>query len=107
MRHSNRLMKRGIKKEMTKTDIISNISAEAEIPKSTCEAVLDAFAEEVKKCLVNEDKLVMKGFISFEVSERPEREGRNPQTGEVTTFPSVKTVKCRISKAIKDAVNGK
>lgn len=92
---------------MTKSEIISNIAETTNLPKTACEAVIDSFSDEVKKCLVNGDKLIIKGFISLEVNERPEREGRNPKTGAVDTFPAVKSVKCRISKAIKDAVNGK
>lgn len=92
---------------MTKSDIINNIAEKTGLPKSSCESVIDVFADEVKDCLVNGDKLIIKGFIGFEVSERPEREGRNPKTGEVITFPAVKSVKCKISKAIKDAINGK
>lgn len=94
-------------KEMTKSEIIGKIADMTGLSKSACESVIDCFAEEVKNCLVDGDKLIIKGFIGFEVSERPEREGRNPKTGEVDTFPAVKTVKCKISKAIKDAVNGK
>lgn len=92
---------------MTKSDIINKISGRSGLTKTVCESVIDIFADEVKKCLVDGDKLIIKGFIGFEVSERPEREGRNPKTGEVITFPAVKSVKCKISKAIKDAVNGK
>lgn len=92
---------------MTKSDIINKIADRTGLSKTTCESVIDIFADEVKNCLVDGDKLIIKGFIGFEVSERPEREGRNPKTGEISTFPSVKSVKCKISKAIKDAVNGK
>lgn len=92
---------------MTKSDIINKIADRTSLSKTVCESVIDIFADEVKNCLVDGDKLIIKGFIGFEVSERPEREGRNPKTGEVGTFPAVKSIKCKISKAIKDAVNGK
>ena len=92
---------------MTKNNIVENICKKIGINKTACEEVLDAFAEEVKDCLVNGDKLIIKGFIGFEVLERPERKGRNPKTGEVITFPPAKVVKCKLSKAIKDAVSGK
>lgn len=92
---------------MTKSDIINNIAERTGFSKSSCESVIDIFADEIKNCLVNGDKLIIKGFIGFQVNERPERKGRNPQTDEVSTFPAVKSVKCKISKAIKDAVNGK
>ena len=92
---------------MTKNDIINNISIKNELPKEICEKIIDSFSDEVRDCLVNGEKLIIKNLISFEVSERPEREGRNPKTGEVSIFPAVKSVKCKISKAIKDALNGK
>lgn len=92
---------------MTKSDVINNISDRSGLSKTACESVIDIFSDEVKNCLIKGDKLIIKGFIGFEVSERPERDGRNPKTGEVSTFPAVKSVKCKISKAIKDAVNGK
>ena len=90
---------------MTKNELITNIAAKVEIPKSACCSVIDAFAEEIKNCLIKGDKIILTNFMSFEVSEWPEREARNPKTGQVTTFPPVKSVKCRVSKSIKDAIN--
>lgn len=92
---------------MTKSELITNIASKTGLEKTSCEAVIDTFAEEIQNCLVNGDKIILKGFMSFEVSERPERDARNPKTGEVTTFPAVKSIKCRVCKAIKDAVNAK
>lgn len=92
---------------MTKSEIINKIAIRTGLSKTSCESVIDIFSDEVKNCLVNGDKLIIKGFIGFEVNERPERDGRNPKTGEVITFPAVKSVKCKISRAIKDAVNGR
>jgi len=37
---------------------------------------------------------------------RPERQGRNPATGETMTKPADKTVKFAIAKVLKDLVNG-
>ncbi len=90
---------------MTKNELIMNISNQTGLPTTSCESVLDVFAKEIQNCLAKGDKLILKGFMSFEVSERPERRGRNPQTKEVIMFPAVKTIKCRASKAMKEAVN--
>lgn len=107
---------------MTKSGVINNIyekyyenhlatlekdSDKVVFTKTLCEEILDMFAEEIKDCLVRGDKLLIKGFLGFEVTERPVRDGRNPNTGEVVKFPAVKTVKCKVAQAIKDAVNGK
>lgn len=100
---------------MTKAEIITNITQKINssklddnrITKTDCEAVIDCLIDEVKCCLVKGDKLTIKGFIGLEVYERSERMGRNPNTGKIDTFPASKSIKCKVSKAIKDAVNGK
>jgi len=100
---------------MTKAEIINNITnrinsekiKDNKLTKTDCEAVIDYLIDEIKCCLVKGDKLTIKGFIGLEVYDRSARMGRNPKTGKVDTFPASKSIKCKISKAIKDAVNGK
>jgi len=72
-----------------------------------CADFCDNLVDIITEALVNEEKILWKGFVSMEVVERAERKGRNPQTNELMTFPPVKTVNCRISRTIKDAINGK
>lgn len=90
---------------MGRNELITNISQKTGITKVDCEKMLDAFAETIKDSLVDGKKIIIKEFMSMEVTERAERSGRNPKTGEIDIFPAVKTVKCKIAKAIKDAVN--
>ena len=44
------------------------------------------------------------GFGTFEVRERKERQGRNPQTREPMTIPASKLPAFSAGKALKDAV---
>lgn len=97
---------------MSKAEIIKQIAEkmygnvnDKSIQQST--AFCDTLEEIIKNALLDGDKILWKGFISIEVVERAERKGRHPQTDEIVVFPSVKSIKCRVSKAIKDAVNGK
>lgn len=92
---------------MTKNELITNIATKTGLSKMACESVVDAFSDEIKDCLVRGDKILLKGFMSFEVIERAEREGKNLNTGAPITYPSVKSIKCKVSKAFKDAVNDK
>ncbi|MGN0983940.1 MAG: HU family DNA-binding protein, partial [Gemmiger sp.] len=50
------------------------------------------------------DKVSLVGFGTFEVRERPERKGRNPQTKEEITIPASKLPAFKAGKALKDAV---
>lgn len=92
---------------MTKSDILYKLSIKSGLSEKRCEEIIDLFAEEVKNCLIDGDKVVLKNFMTFEITQRPKRQGRNPQTGEVTIYPPVKSVKCKVSKSFKDAINGK
>ncbi|MEK1833086.1 HU family DNA-binding protein, partial [Priestia megaterium] len=44
------------------------------------------------------------GFGTFEVRERAERTGRNPQTGEIMQIPASKIASFKAGKELKQAV---
>ena len=69
------------------------------------EAALNAFVETVSEQLAKGDKISLVGFGTFEVAERAEREGRNPQTGETMKIAACKAPKFKAGKALKDAIN--
>lgn len=90
---------------MNKTELVAAIAEKAELSKKDAEKVLTAFTEVVAESLKNGDKIQLVGFGTFEVSERAERTGRNPQTGENITIPASKAPKFKAGKALKDMVN--
>ena len=50
---------------MGKNELVMNISQRTGLAKEPCEAVIDAFAEEIKDALVNGEKVMIRGFMSF------------------------------------------
>ena len=90
---------------MNKTELVAAISEKTELTKKDSEkalkALIDVVAEELKKG----EKVQLVGFGTFEVSERPEREGRNPQTGETMKIAASKAPKFKAGKALKDIIN--
>lgn len=72
-----------------------------------CAIICDTIVDIITDALVDDEKVLWKGFFSAEVIERGETKRRDPQTGEIVTYPPVKSITCRMSKAIKDAVKGK
>lgn len=90
---------------MKRNDLVSEIAKRLKLPKIECDKVIDALADIITEQLINGDKVVIRGFLTFETSECKAREGYNPQTGKVQHYSSVKTVKCKVGKPIKDAVN--
>lgn len=90
---------------MNKTELIDAMADKTGLTKKNAEAALNAFVETVSEQLVKGDKVSLVGFGTFEVSERAEREGRNPQTGETMKIAASKAPKFKAGKALKDQVN--
>jgi DNA-binding protein HU-beta len=92
---------------MNKTELIAAIAAEADLTKKDAEKFLSAFEEVITQALVEGKKIQLVGFMTVSVTERAEREGRNPQTGQPMKIPASKAASFKAGKKIKDAVNKK
>ena len=90
---------------MNKTELASAIAEKAEISKKDAEKALKAFTEVVAEELKKGEKIQLVGFGTFEVAERPAREGRNPRTGETMKIAASKSPKFKAGKALKDSLN--
>lgn len=90
---------------MNKTELVAAIAEKAELSKKDSEKVLKAFTDVIAEELTKGEKIQLVGFGSFEVTERAERKGKNPQTGKEITIPASKAPKFKAGKALKDIVN--
>lgn len=90
---------------MNKTELVAAIAEKAQITRKDADAALKAFTDVVSDELKEGEKIQLVGFGTFEVSERPAREGRNPRTGETMTIAASKQPKFKPGKALKDAIN--
>ena len=90
---------------MNKTELIMAMAEKAEITKKDAEKALKAFTDVVAEELKKGEKIQLVGFGTFEVAERPAREGRNPQSGKPMKIAASKAPKFKAGKALKDAVN--
>ncbi|ADL67835.1 HU family DNA-binding protein [Thermoanaerobacterium saccharolyticum] len=90
---------------MNKADLVTKIAEKSELTKKDAEKALNAFVDAVQEALKQGDKVQLVGFGTFEVRERAERKGRNPQTKEEITIPASKAPVFKAGKALKDLVN--
>lgn len=90
---------------MNKSELIQHIASTAGISKVQATASLQAFETAVIDTLANGGSVDLKGFGTFKVTDRAERPGRNPKTGETLTIPATKSPSFKAGKAFKDAVN--
>lgn len=89
---------------MTKTELINAVAEKSECTKKAAEQAVNSVIAVVTDTLANGDSIQIAGFGTFEVRERSERQGRNPQTGETITVPASKVPAFKAGKALKDAV---
>lgn len=90
---------------MSRQELVANIAERTELSKKDAEKALKAFIDTVSEELAKGEKIQLVGFGTFEVVERPAREGRNPKTGESMSIAASKVAKFKAGKALKDIVN--
>ena len=90
---------------MNKNELVASISEKTGLKKTEAEKAVKAFTESVTEALKKGDKVQLVGFGTFEVVDRPAREGRNPQTGKTMKIKASKSPKFKSGKALKDSVN--
>ena len=90
---------------MNKTELVAAMADKAGLTKKDADAALKAFTEVIEETLKAGDSIQLVGFGTFEVAERAERTGRNPQTGAEMVIPASKAPKFKARKALKDALN--
>ena len=90
---------------MNKTELVAAIAEKTELSKKDAEKALKAITDVVAEELKKGEKIQLVGFGTFEVAERPEREGRNPSTGKAMKIAASKSPKFKAGKALKDTVN--
>ncbi|WP_024298697.1 HU family DNA-binding protein [Methylomicrobium lacus] len=89
---------------MNKSELIDAIAQNAGLTKADAGRALDGFIKAVEETLKAGDSVTLVGFGTFSVKERPERKGRNPQTGEEITIKAAKIPAFKVGKSLKDAV---
>lgn len=92
---------------MNKSDLIAAVAAKTGDTKKNAEASINALIDVIAESLKDGEKIQVVGFGSFEVRERAERKGRNPQTGKEMKIAAKKAPVFKAGKALKDLVNNK
>ena len=90
---------------MTKAELIAVVSERADLTKKDADKAVSVVLDAITEALVNGDKVSLVGFGTFEVKERAERMGHNPQTGEAIVISASKAPAFKAGTALKNAVN--
>lgn len=96
----------GVDAAMTKSELIARlaerhphlVAADAELAVKT---ILDAMTQ----CLVDGERIEIRGFGSFSLNFRPPRVGRNPKTGEKVLVAGKYVPHFKAGKELRDRVD--
>ena len=90
---------------MNQSELIERVAQASELSQVTAGRAVKAAVNAILDSLMAGEPVRVSGFGTFDVAERPAREGRNPQSGETIKIPAGKAVRFRAGKAVKDALN--
>lgn len=92
-------------KPMTKTQLVAAIAETAGLDKAAANRALEALTDVVTREVAAGGAVSLPGLGKFACRDRPEREVRNPSTGEKMTKPADRIAKVTIAKQLKDVIN--
>ncbi len=67
---------------MTKADLVEMIAESSELPRKQADEVVQVILESIIAALTRGEKVELRGFGSFRIRRRGERNGSNPKTGD-------------------------
>ena len=89
---------------MTKSELIASVSEKTKMTKKDAEKAITAVIDSITEALSKGDKVQLVGFGTFEVRDRAERTGINPQTQQKIKIAATKTPAFKAGTTLKEAV---
>lgn len=93
-------------KNMTKADIVEQIQSTTCLCKSNSFDMLEATLSILKEAFEAGEKIKIAGFGNFEIKQKKDRKGRNPQNGESITIQARRVLTFKPSMVLRKAING-
>jgi len=91
---------------MTKAQLIEKVSEQLKgYTRRQTEIIINAIFDSVKSSLANGGKIEIRGFGSFRLRRRKDREGRNPKTGELVSVSAKNVPFFKAGKELKELVD--
>jgi DNA-binding protein HU-beta len=91
-----------------KADLINSIADSVEgLTRRQATAAFEAVFDAIRDALKSGEGAKVPGFGSFSLAERAARKGRNPATGEAISIKASKSVRFKVGKELREAVNTK
>ena len=82
--------------------MIEKVAARTELGKAEAAVAVDSVLDLIAEALRSNDRVDLRGFGSFVVKERKQRQGRNPRTGESITIAAKRDASFRPGKELTE-----
>jgi len=92
---------------MKKTELIAEVAKKTGISKKDVNEIINTAIKVIEESLKKGEKVSFIGFGNFEVVTRPPRIARVPGTNKEVKVPETKTVRFKVGKKLKEALNSK
>lgn len=89
---------------MNRTELAAAVAEKAGMTKADAKRAVDAMLESIGEALVKNESVALIGFGTFSISERSERNGVNPATGQSIVIPARKQIRFKAGAALNEKV---
>jgi len=90
---------------MTKTELIKEIAERVDISQKQAREVVNGLFESMKYALLDDNRIELRGFGSFEVREHDAYETTNPKTGNKMPVGPRKSIHFKVGKELEQRVD--
>lgn len=91
---------------MNNADLAETLAADHDLTKADAKKLVDGVFAAIADAAVRGEEVSLNGFGKFKVKDSPERDGRNPSTGEKITIKASRKLIFQPAKAVKDRLAG-
>src|ERR1700688_808500 len=91
-------------KSMTKQQLIEKVAAKTELGTAEVAVAVDSVLNLIAETLRANERVDLRGFGSFVVKDRKERQGRNPRTGDTITIAAKRDAGFKPGKELTEKV---
>ena len=91
---------------MTRSDLVEELAAHFnQLTQRDAELAVKSILDAVSDALSRGQRIEIRGFGSFSVTQRPPRLGRNPRSGESVQIPAKRVPHFKPGKALREDVD--
>ena len=91
---------------MNTTELVAKLAEAHGVSKAQAKSIVDDILKDIADAAASGAEVSLSGFGKFKVKVTPEREGRNPASGEKIKIAASRKLTFSSAKSVKDILNG-